>query len=151
MKTSIICICFIILSFIMIPIEGMPAEAHSSMCNIQKVEAVVTAYTSGYESTGKRPNHPAYGITKSGERVRTWRTIAMDSSVPFGTMVYIPFFKDETNNGWFVVEDRGSAIRLNRRPRGIHKVDVYMDDLGHARKFGRQTLDIYIIDGCGGK
>ena len=30
----------------------------------------ITAYTAGYESTGKTPEHPAYGITHPAQKVK---------------------------------------------------------------------------------
>lgn len=50
--------------------------------DVMTVTVVATGYTAGYESTGKRPNHPDYGITYSGVKVRrdkkTVSTIAAD-------------------------------------------------------------------------
>ena len=49
----------------------------------------ITYYTAGPESTGKTPDHPAYGITRSGTVVEEGRTIATDWDVlPPGTKVY---------------------------------------------------------------
>ncbi|MNG39545.1 3D domain protein [compost metagenome] len=59
----------------------------------------------------------------------------MDKSIPFGTKVKIEGFGDTI----FRVEDRGSAIINNR-------VDLYMDDLDAAVKFGRQNRVITIIE-----
>jgi len=88
------------------------------------VEAVVkvTAYTAGPESTGKRPDHPEYGITASGVPVFPG-AVAADPAVPFGTRVWIPGY------GPGVVVDRGGAVR------GLH-LDVYLADLAEARSWG---------------
>jgi 3D (Asp-Asp-Asp) domain-containing protein len=96
-------------------------------------EGVVTAYTAGYESTQKRKGHPLYGVTASGTKVKQGRTIAMDKSIPFGTLVKIEGF-----DGVFRVEDRGGKIKGN-------KVDVYFDNVEDAVKFGKQKRKIYII------
>lgn len=92
-----------------------------------------TAYTAGYESTGKKPNHPAYGITASGAKVKENRTIACPPSYPFGTEIYIPYFKNV-----FTCEDRGGAIKDG-------KIDIYMKNLNDAIEFGRRKLEIRII------
>lgn len=105
---------------------------------IKQVETItfeITAYTSGYESTGKRPGHPAYGITSSGARVKERHTIAADISVlPYGTKVKIEGF-----DNIFVVEDTGGAIKGRR-------IDIYMPNLSEALKFGRRHLEVEIIE-----
>ena len=71
--------------------------------------ATLTAYTAGYESTGKTPAHPAYGITSSGAKVKENHTIAVDPNViPIGTYVYIEGI------GIRKAEDTGSAIKARR-------------------------------------
>lgn len=94
----------------------------------------VTAYTAGYECTGKRPGDKGYGITASGAKVRERHTIAAPKDIPFGTKIYIPYF-DAT----FTVEDRGGAIKGKR-------LDVYIDDLSEAKAFGRRKLDVHILN-----
>ena len=100
------------------------------------VEMVVeaTAYTAGYESTGKRPGHPAYGITKSGTTVKEGRTIATDPEViPLGSEVLIPCLSDNV----YIAEDIGGAIKGN-------KIDIYMENLQDAKEWGRRTITIYV-------
>lgn len=100
------------------------------------VEMVVeaTAYTAGYESTGKNPGHPAYGITKSGTTVKEGRTIATDPEViPLGSEVLIPCLSDNV----YIAEDIGGAIKGN-------KIDIYMENLQDAKEWGRRTITIYV-------
>ncbi|CAM3554382.1 3D domain-containing protein [Marinicrinis lubricantis] len=102
---------------------------------IEKVlNATLTAYTAGVESTGKSPSHPAYGITSSGTRVEEGRTIAVDPDViPIGSLVYIE------DIGVRTAEDTGSAIQGAR-------VDVYMEDLDEALQFGVQkNKKVYVL------
>ncbi|WP_226035733.1 3D domain-containing protein [Aquibacillus saliphilus] len=94
----------------------------------------VTAYSAGVESTGKTPDHPDYGVTASGRTVQRYHTIACPPNMDFGTRVYIPYF-DNT----YTCFDRGSAIT-----RG--KIDVYMKYVEDAREFGRQSLEVKILD-----
>ncbi|RXZ78063.1 hypothetical protein EBB07_28830 [Paenibacillaceae bacterium] len=93
----------------------------------------VSAYTAGYESTGKRPGHKDYGKTASGKKVKPNHTLACPKSMPFGTKVFIPYF-DNT----FVCEDRGGAITEG-------KLDVYMVKKIDAKKFGRKkNLEVIV-------
>ncbi|WP_102026215.1 LysM peptidoglycan-binding domain-containing protein [Salirhabdus sp. Marseille-P4669] len=91
----------------------------------------VTAYTAGYESTGKSPGDPGYGITASGTKVEEGRTLSCPPSFAFGTEVYIPYFDDT-----FTCEDRGGAITEGR-------MDVYMEDLEDALDFGVRDLKVH--------
>lgn len=73
--------------------------------------------------------------TASGTLVRHG-VIAVDPSfIPLGTRVYIPDY------GEAVAEDVGWGIQGNT-------IDVAFDTHDEALAFGRQTLDIYILDGA---
>jgi len=100
----------------------------------------VTAYDLSYESCGKLPGHPGYGITASGEKVQEWQTCAAGSELKFGTKVYIPFFKNQSNKGIFIVTDRGSGIKKNC-------IDVYISDYQKCIEFGVKELEVYVIGG----
>ena len=70
-----------------------------------------------------------------------WLWFAKDGTVAadtryyrFGTRLLIPGY------GKGVVADRGSAIK------GPHRLDVYFDSHRAARKWGRQDLDVEILD-----
>lgn len=104
--------------------------------NAKKVlkNVTLTAYSAGVQSTGKDENHPEYGITASGTRVKEGRTIAVDTNViPMGWWVYIEGI------GFRRAEDKGSAIKGN-------KIDVYFDSQSYAMKFGRKKgYTVYVI------
>jgi len=60
--------------------------------------------------------------------------IAVDPSViPLGSTVYVPGY------GTFIAGDTGSAINGNR-------IDVHITDLTQATNFGRQTMDVQILN-----
>ncbi|WP_438448520.1 3D domain-containing protein [Gorillibacterium sp. sgz5001074] len=102
---------------------------------IKKVlSSTLTAYTSGKESTGKTPSHPAYGITYSGVKAEEGRTVAVDPSIiPLGSTVYIEGI------GIRRAEDTGSAIK------GA-KIDVYMNDLEQAQTFGvKRNVKVFVL------
>jgi len=97
---------------------------------------VATGYTAGIESTGKNPDHPQYGITYSGVKVKRdlYSTIAADLNVfPIGTILFIPGY------GYGVVADKGGAIKGNR-------IDLYYETVEDVYKYwGKKTLDVYIV------
>lgn len=95
----------------------------------------LTAYTAGPESTGKRPGHPAYGITASGVHVEEGKTIAVDPRIiPMGSLVFIEGI------GYRVAQDVGGAIKGKR-------IDVYIADLEEALKFGvKRGVNVYLIE-----
>ncbi|MDM5298159.1 3D domain-containing protein [Bacillus pumilus] len=93
----------------------------------QTRKMVVTAYTNGYESTGKHPGQSEYGKTASGVTTRQGITIACPPYMEFGTKLYIE------NVGLRVCQDRGGDIKGNR-------LDVFIESIQKAREFGRKTL-----------
>jgi len=107
-----------------------------------KVRVVATGYYAGYESTGKNPSHPSYGITYSGVKVRRddYSTIAADLRIfPLGTVLYIPGY------GYGVVADKGGAIRG-------HKIDLYFETKQDVfKQWGKKSVDVYIVRRGDGK
>ena len=100
---------------------------------------VRTLNTSAYTASTcvKSPSSPGYGITASGARASAWYTVAAGKGYPMGTIIYIPYFANKPNKGWFVVQDRGGAISNN-------KLDVYMNTYNECISFGRRNLECYI-------
>ncbi|GAA4723203.1 3D domain-containing protein [Brevibacillus fulvus] len=107
-----------------------------------KIRVVATGYFAGFESTGKSPSHPSYGITYSGVRVRrdAYSTIAADLRVfPLGTILYIPGY------GYGVVADKGGAIRGN-------KIDLYFNTKQDVfEQWGKKSVDVYLVHKGTGK
>ena len=100
---------------------------------------IVTLNTSAYTAStcDKKPTDPGYGVTASGAYAKAWYTVAAGKGYPIGTIIYIPYFADKPNGGWFVVQDRGGAIKNN-------KLDVYMDTYNECIQFGRRNLECHI-------
>ncbi|MBS4190705.1 3D domain-containing protein [Bacillus sp. FJAT-49705] len=102
---------------------------------VRKVTA--TGYTAYYESTGKNPGHPGFGITYSGVKVKRdlYSTVAADLNVfPLGTILFVPGY------GYGVVADKGGAIKGN-------KVDLYYETVDDVyNQWGKKTLDVYIVE-----
>lgn len=124
-------------------IEG--AETLEEVVNYQQYPSqtvLATGYTAGAESTGKTPDHPEYGITYSGVKVKRdlYSTIAADLSVfPLGTILFIPGY------GFGVVADKGSAITGN-------KIDLYYETIDDVyNQWGKKQVDVYMIKKGDGK
>ncbi len=117
----------------------------SAVSLAQRVEnmdpKVVTLNASAYTAStcGKTATDSGYGVTASGKKAQAWYTVAAGKGYAVGTIMYIPYFADKPNGGWFVVQDRGSAISNNR-------VDVYMDTYNECKIFGRKNLECYIYE-----
>ena len=86
----------------------------------------LTAYCSCVKCCGKSD-----GITASGVKATAGRTVAVDSSIPFGTRLIIDGHE-------YVAEDRGGGIKGKR-------IDVYFDSHQEAIKFGVQHKEVYIV------
>ncbi|MDM5228639.1 3D domain-containing protein [Cytobacillus sp. NJ13] len=103
----------------------------------QKQQVIATGYTAFYESTGKNPDHPSFGITYSGVKVKRdlYSTVAADLNVfPIGTILFIPDY------GYGVVADKGGAIKGN-------KLDLYYETVDDVyNNWGKKTLDVYIVE-----
>ncbi len=100
---------------------------------------VKTLNTSAYTAStcGKSPNSKGYGKTANGSKATAWYTVAAGKAYPMGTVIYIPSLKNKPNGGWFVVQDRGGAIKNN-------KLDIYMNTYNECISFGRKNLECYI-------
>lgn len=118
------------------------ANASSLAASVAGIEPTVkTLNASAYTAStcGKSPSSPGYGRTASGAMAKSWYTVAAGKGYKMGTVIYIPYFKNEPNGGWFVVQDRGGAISNNR-------VDVYMGTYSECVQFGRRNLQCYIYE-----
>ena len=129
--------------------RGSTAVATSAAANGNALAAkvqgispkVVTLNASAYTAStcGKSPNSSGYGITASGARASAWCTVAAGRGYKMGTIIYIPYFANKPNGGWFIVQDRGGAISNN-------KLDVYMNTYNECINFGRRNLECYIYE-----
>jgi 3D (Asp-Asp-Asp) domain-containing protein len=98
-----------------------------------------TAYDLSYESTGKNPGDPEYGITASGTKAQPG-TVAVDPRViPLGTELYIASTDGSPDYGFATAEDTGGAIKGNI-------IDLFMEDGEDCYDFGRRTVKVYILE-----
>ncbi|MBU5269969.1 3D domain-containing protein [Clostridium cochlearium] len=128
------------------PVEKIIAMGNTSSYipsrggNFQYSNAIkmkATAYTADYQSTGKNPGDPGYGITATGTVARRsqggYSTIAVDPRViPLGTKVYVEGY------GYAIAEDTGGAIKGNR-------IDVFVPTNSEAYQWGVRWVNLYIL------
>jgi len=115
--------------------NALAAKAKGRTPQVKTLNA--SAYTAS--TCDKSPSSPSYGITASGARASAWCTVAAGKGYPMGTIIYIPYFANKANGGWFVVQDRGGAISNS-------KLDVYMGSHNSALQYGRKTLEAYVYE-----
>ena len=116
-------------------------EQANDWSKYRSIEMTATGYTSGIESTGKRPGHPEYGITYSGVKVKRdlYSTIAADLRVfPIGTILFVPGY------GYGVVADKGGAIKGNR-------LDLYYDTVKDVYSQWGEKRNVYVVKVGNGK
>lgn len=122
--------------------KGSRAIITTSRGSTRYKKAIVmtaTAYDLSFESTGKRPGHPHYGLTASGTRARPG-VVAVDPRViPLGTKLYIQSLDGSKDYGFAVAEDTGGAIKGN-------KIDLFFETAEEVRRFGRRKVKVYILD-----
>ncbi len=99
-------------------------------CNCYVKRMLVTGYDNSFQSTGKRPGDPGYGVTADGATA-SHGTIAAPHTYPFGTQMYVPGY------GMGTVDDRGGAIN------GSH-IDVWFPSTSAAIGWGRQYLNVTV-------
>ncbi len=97
-----------------------------------------TAYDLSYESCGKNPGDPYYGITASGMKAG-YGVIAVDPSViPLGTKLYIEAADGSWAYGYCVAGDTGTGIYGNR-------VDLFFNTRQEVKNFGVRNVNVYIL------
>lgn len=132
-------------------IETVEEVTITATINFEKTfEMIATAYDLSVESCGKSPSHPYYGITASGLRAVSGRTVAVDPKViPLKSILYIEFPEPYTHmDGFYRAEDVGSAIKGNR-------VDIFFgeDRVGErvvyneCMQFGIRNVIVHLVGG----
>jgi len=122
---------FMVPRYIMNPTGGFNDGIISGVTTgVMHVEA--TGYTAGFESTGKRPGDPGYGITSTGAKAQPG-VIAVDPKViPYGTHIYVPGY------GYGVALDTGGAIKGQR-------IDLFYETEKQANNWGRRWVTIQLL------
>ena len=104
-----------------------------------ELDMIATAYDLSYESTGKYPGDPYFGITASGAKAQPG-TVAVDPSViPLGTKLYVASTDGSPDYGFATALDTGGAIRGNR-------IDLFMEDGAACDRYGIRQVKVYILE-----
>lgn len=131
-----------------VQVSNITSRGSNTRANVTKQEiasggTTLASKVEGIEPIVKTLNASAYTAseghekTASGALAKAWYTVAAGKGYPMGTVIYIPYFKDQPNGGWFVVQDRGGAISNN-------KIDIYMNTYNECITFGRRNIECYI-------
>jgi 3D (Asp-Asp-Asp) domain-containing protein len=76
-------------------------------------------------------------------------TVAAHPKFKFGTKIYIPGLKGKLGNGYFVIQDRGSAVTSKKASRGkAYVFDVYVTSHSKIRKFAHSNpeyMRVYVV------
>ncbi len=107
-------------------------EVDSKLVFAKELSMTATAFTAGFESTGKRPGDKHYGVTKSGLNVGKG-VVAVDPRViPLGTWLYVEGY------GYSIAADTGSGVKGN-------SIDLYYESVDDAKSFGRKKIKVYVL------
>ncbi len=98
-----------------------------------------TAYDLSFESCGKYPDHPEYGITFSGTHARPGVVAVDPRLVKLGSKLYIESMDRMPDYGFAKAEDTGSAIKGNR-------VDLFIENRAQALRYGVRTVKVYVLE-----
>ncbi|MDF2891961.1 MAG: hypothetical protein K0R80_2328 [Clostridia bacterium] len=116
--------------------EGVKTTLITSRGQVSFTRAIkmsATAYDATFESCGKYPDDPHYGITYSGLKVRPGIVAVDPRVIPLGTWLYVEGY------GEALAADIGGAIKGN-------KIDLYYESPSDVKKFGRRPVKVYILD-----
>ncbi len=112
---------------------------NKSLQGARSVVMNATAYDISFESCGKNPGDPYYGITATGTKVGPG-VVAVDPKViPLGSKLYIESMDGTGSYGYASAEDKGGAIKGNR-------IDLFFSTKGQVDNFGRRQVKVYILN-----
>ncbi|QZY55352.1 G5 domain-containing protein [Crassaminicella profunda] len=103
------------------------------------IKMTATAYDATFESCGKYPSHPEYGITRSGTKVRPG-VVAVDPRViPLGSKLYVKALDGSKDYGIASAEDTGGAIKGKR-------IDLYYESPKDVARYGKRKVMVYVLE-----
>ena len=100
---------------------------------VRALKMTATAYDATFESCGKHPDNPNYGITYTGLKVRPGIVAVDPKVIPLGTYLYVEGY------GEALAADIGGAIKGNR-------IDLYYELPKDVARYGKRTVKVYVLD-----
>jgi len=120
--------------------ENLYVTSRGRPLRYQKVYIMrATAYDLSFQSCGKYPDHPEYGITYSGTQARPGVVAVDPRVVKLGSKLYIESMDRTADYGFAKAEDTGSAIKGNR-------VDLFIENRAQALRYGVRTVKVYVLE-----
>ncbi len=120
--------------------ENLYVTSRGRPLRYQKVYIMrATAYDLSFQSCGKYPDHPEYGITYSGTQARPGVVAVDPRVVKLGSKLYIESMDRMPDYGFAKAEDTGSAIKGNR-------VDLFIENRTQALRYGVRTVKVYVLE-----
>ncbi|MDK2801547.1 MAG: hypothetical protein PWP27_822 [Clostridiales bacterium] len=98
-----------------------------------------TAYDLTYESCGKNPGDPGYGITYTGMKARRGVVAVDPKTIPLYSRLYIEAADGSWTYGYAVAGDIGGAVKGNI-------IDLFYDDPTFVKTFGVKKVKVYILE-----
>lgn len=98
-----------------------------------------SAYDLSFESCGKYPDHPAYGITRSGTRARPGVVAVDPRKIKLKSKLYVESLDRTQDYGFASAEDTGGAIKENR-------IDLFIGNNREAFRYGMRNVKVYVLE-----
>jgi len=120
-------------------IETLTTTRGSKIQYTKVYEMTATAYTLS-AMKNRPPDHPLYGVTASGMKVRVGIVAVDRKIIPLGTKLYIEYVGKDKNikhYGFAIAADVGGF-------KGYH-VDLYMNSIDECYKWGKRKVRVYVL------
>lgn len=98
-----------------------------------------SAYDLSFESCGKYPDHPAYGITRSGTKARPGVVAVDPKTIKLKSKLYVESLDRTQDYGFASAEDTGGAIKSNR-------IDLFIGNNREAFRYGMRYVKVYVLE-----
>lgn len=98
-----------------------------------------SAYDLSFESCGKYPDHPAYGITRSGTKARPGVVAVDPKKIKLNSKLYVESLDRTQDYGFASAEDTGGAIKSNR-------IDLFIGNNREAYRYGMRYVKVYVLE-----
>ncbi len=98
-----------------------------------------SAYDLSFESCGKYPDHPLYGITRSGTHARPGVVAVDPRVVKLGSKLFVESLDRTQDYGFASAEDTGGAIKG-------HRIDLFIGNNREAYRYGMRYVKVYVLE-----